>query len=429
MAAANEPVINPVQQEQEHKEEQGWEAPSSARARSVFNPIRDVVDTLKIPQAPADKPMIPLSLGDPTVFGNLGMHTTTQEALLQGLASSKFNGYGPSVGLLSARESIASVHSTPEAPLTADDVVLTSGGSGAINLCIQSCADEGDNILVPQPGFPLYATIASTYGIQIRHYNLLPERSWEADLEQLETLVDARTRLLVLNNPANPTGSVFSRGHLQQLLDFARRHHLVVLSDEIYGKMVFSGHTFHPLASLCDDVPILTVSGLAKQYLCPGWRVGWILMHNKRQRLRRVIPAIKQMSQLILGPCTLIQSAIPAMLNSTPPEWYEQLNATLEAQAGFIGNRLAQIKGLRPVAAQGAMYTMVEVLVDEFEGISDGTQFAQLLLNEQFVFVLPGSCFGAPNFFRIVFCAPEKVLADACSRIEEFCTKYAKKQE
>lgn len=414
----------------ESRNQEWGPAAASQRSRNVFNPIRSVVDSLVIPEASEEKPMIPLSLGDPTVFGNFRIHSTTEDSLIQNLKSGKFNGYGPSVGHLSAREAIAAVHSDPEkAPLTAEDVVLTSGGSGAISLCIQSCADEGDNILVPTPGFPLYTTIAQTYGIESRSYNLLPEQSWEADLEHLEQLVDERTRLLILNNPANPTGSVYSKKHLLQLLDFAERHRLIVLTDEIYGKMVFQGHTFHPLASLSSEVPILTVSGLAKQYLCPGWRVGWILIHNKKDRLKDIGPAIKRMSQLILGPCTLIQSAIPAMLQETPQAWYDELNARIEQQANFINGKLKQIPGLRPVDAQGAMYTMVEVLPEEFENIKDGTDFAQQLLNEEFVFVLPGSCFGAPNFFRIVFCAPENVLADACQRIENFCQSRQKKKE
>lgn len=259
----------------------GWSVKPSDMSNKTFNPIRTIVEGMKVKPNP-NKTMISLSIGDPTVFGNLPTDPEVTQAMKEALDSGKYNGYAPSIGYLSSREEVASYYNCPEAPLEAKDVILTSGCSQAIELCIAVLANPGQNILVPRPGFSLYKTLAESMGIEVKLYNLLPEKSWKIDLKQLESLIDEKTACVIVNNPSNPCGSVFSKSHLQKILAVAARQYVPILADEIYGDMVFSDSKFEPLATLSTNVPILSCGGLAKRWLVPGWRLGWILIHDRR---------------------------------------------------------------------------------------------------------------------------------------------------
>ncbi|KAG7281521.1 hypothetical protein CRUP_007555 [Coryphaenoides rupestris] len=193
---------------------QRWAVRPSEVAVNTCNPIRAIVDGMKLTPNP-DKAMISLSIGDPTVFGNLPPDDSVLQALKEAVDSKRFNGYAPSVGYQKSREAVANFYTSPLAPLEAKDVVLTSGCSQAIELCIRVLSNAGDNILIPCPGFSLYKTVAAALGINIKLYNLLPEKSWEVDLEHLESLIDEKTSCLVLTNPSNPCGSVYNKEHLQ----------------------------------------------------------------------------------------------------------------------------------------------------------------------------------------------------------------------
>lgn len=405
-----------------------WTAvPSSEQARRTFNPIRAVVDTMRIPTNPP-RPLIKLSIGDPTVFGNMNVPEAAVEAVAAALRGGKSNGYVASHGAKEAREAVARRHSTERYPLTADDVVIASGCSGAISLVMPTLANPGENVLLPRPGFSLYETVCKNAGIEVRYYDLLPGRQWEADVASIDRMVDARTRALLVNNPSNPCGSNYSEAHLRELAACAARHRLPIVADEIYADMVFSGQRFTPMAAVSDEAPVLVLGGLAKQYLVPGWRCGWVAVHDRRGRLEEVRRSLVVMSQVVLGANTLVQAAIPAMLTGPPPSYYAGLNAQLERQAGAFADAVEKVAGLRVVRAQACMYVMVGIDVDSLDdAVADDRDFAQLLMDEEQVFVLPGQCFGAPNFFRAVICAPEDVLRDAAARIEEFMKRHRRK--
>lgn len=145
-------------------------------------------------------------------------------------------------------------------------------------------ATPGCNMLVPRPGFPLYKTLSATIGVQIKYYNLLPERNWQIDIDDLESKIDENTVAIIYNNPSNPCGSVFPENHIRQLLNVAERHHIPIIADEIYENIVFPGHEFHAIASLTDEVPVFHCSGTTKKFLIPGWRLGWIAINDKKDR-------------------------------------------------------------------------------------------------------------------------------------------------
>ncbi|MES1914291.1 MAG: hypothetical protein MHM6MM_006381 [Cercozoa sp. M6MM] len=387
------------------------------------NPIREIVDTMRL-QGSADKPVIPLSIGDPTVFGNLPFSESVSNAVISAVKGGESNGYVPAVGIEATRAAIAERFSRDGAELTAQDVVLASGASGALDLalCALCSSERNDNILLPSPGFSLYSTLCERYGVEIRKYPLVPEQDWNVDVAAMEALIDENTRAILVNNPSNPCGSVYSAEHLREILAVAEKHCLPIITDEIYADMVFSGETFVPMASLTSEVPILSVGGLAKQFLVPGWRMGWVLIHDRHGRFAEVRAALAKLATLILGPNSLCQAAIPEIFSETEPEFYAELNATLERHTKLLVDRIAAIPGLTPIVPKGAMYLMIKVDIAKFRNINNDVDFARRLLNEQFVFVLPGKCFGADNFFRVVTCPPPEKLAEACDRIAAFCS-------
>lgn len=351
------------------------------------------------------------------------------------LYSGKANGYVPSVGIPPAREAIASYSSSSKLKYTADDVIVASGCSGALDLAITAMVDEGENLLVPQPGFPLYQVIVESLGGSVKHYKLKPDEEWECDLEHMDSLIDSKTRAILVTNPSNPTGSNYSAAHLEKVVSLAAKHNLPIIADEIYGNCVFEG-SFTPIASLSGAVPVVSVGGLAKEFVVPGWRVGWILLHENApgKRLDPVRTGIRALSQLVLGATNLIQAAIPSIL--TPEAGSTEHKQMAEFKSSYLAllrenaeicmeksKECPQIECIRPT---GAMYAMLKVDVDALDGISDEREFAGALLQEENIFMLPGSCFMMPNYLRMVTCAPRERLIEAFDRIIAFCARREK---
>ncbi|KAJ7997760.1 hypothetical protein DPEC_G00215470 [Dallia pectoralis] len=403
---------------------QRWNIRASKMSINTLNPIRSIVDGMKLTPNP-EKPMIALSIGDPTVFGNLPTDDKVLQAMKDAIDTHEYNGYAPSVGYQKSREVLANFYSCPEAPLKAEDVLLTSGCSQAIDLAITVLCNPGDNILIPCPGFSLYKTLAVSLGIQVRLYKLLPEKSWEIDVQHLESLIDNRTACLIVNNPSNPCGSVYSKEHLQDILSVASKRCLPILADEIYGDMVFPGCQFHSMASLSADVPVLACGGLAKRWLVPGWRMGWILIHDRNQCFGKEIrQGLVKLSQRILGACTIVQGALESILNDTPQEFYQRTISFLKSNSEICFSELSTIPGLTPVMPSGAMYLMVGIEMENFPEFEDDVQFTEHLVTEQSVFCLPATAFEYPNYFRIVVTVPEEMMVVACGRIREFCQRH-----
>jgi tyrosine aminotransferase len=399
--------------------------PASYMAKNTDNPIRKIVDGMKLTPNP-DKELIALSIGDPTIFGNLPLDEIIEESVIESLQSRKRNGYAPSIGYEDTRAAIAAHYTRHEAPLTSKDVILASGCSGAIDLAISVLADPGKNILVPKPGFSLYRTLAVSLGIQVRYYKLVPERSWEVDLDDLESMVDDDTACLVVNNPSNPCGSVFSQKHIRQILRLANRLKLPIIADEIYADFVFPSQPFVPMATQTKDVPILTCGGLTKKYLVPGWRMGWIMIHDRHGVFHEVRHGLIALSQRILGPNTIIQGAVKNILENTPQEFFDKSIGLVQKNAELFYEALNKIKGLKPIMPAGAMYMMVGIEIADFPEFHSDVDFTQRLVSEQSVFCLPAQCFQYPNYFRVVLTVPEAKIRESCVRMQQFCTSHYK---
>lgn len=407
---------------------------ASKKSHRTTNPIRNIVDNLVPPQN-HPKSFLNLALGDPTLHGNLGCPTELKDGIREALKTDRANGYVQSIGTLPARQAIADYSCTPGYTVAPDDVIIASGCSGAIDLVLTGMLDEGENILVPCPGFPLYQVITESLGCSVKRYNLTPETGWECDLEMMDSLVDENTKAIVINNPSNPCGSNFSLEHLKGIAAVARKHKLPIIADEIYAKCVFNG-TFTHMHEVAGDVPVISVGGLAKEFVVPGWRVGWLVFHDQGcGTLKDLRVGIRSLTQIVLGANALIQAAIPSVLKPTPGSKEEENLKTfsknymkvLRSNAEMCLRICADCKEISAIEPQGAMYMMIHVhtehLVDEF---ADDTVFSRKLLEEENVFVLPGQCFGIKNFVRLVICAPAETVTDAINRIRAFCVRHKK---
>lgn len=407
------------------RDRKAWSVGSSSYARSTFNPIRNIMENMAIVPNP-DKPMIALSIGDPTVFGNLVPAPEITQAVTDALQSGKFNGYGPSTGLESARAAVAKHWSVEgKVDLQPQDIILCSGCSCALDLCITALCSPGQNLLVPRPGFPLYTTLAHSLHIKTKHYDLRPDRNWEVDLDNLEAAIDENTAAIVINNPSNPCGSVYPEHHLRDILQVAARNKVPIIADEIYDYFVFEGMQYHPLASLTEEVPVLSCGGLTKRYLVPGWRFGWIAISDKGgvfdQGLRQ---GLHSLSQRIIGANTLIQGALPTILQNTPNSFFSDTIDQIQRNAVMSHTALSAIPGLSPVMPQGAMYMMVGIDMKKFPSFKNDLEFVEKMISEESVFCLPGKCFDYPDYVRIVLTLPEKQMQEALTRMTTFCAHY-----
>lgn len=397
----------------------------SRAAQQTSNPIRKIVDQMLIKPETTKEP-IPLSIGDPCTDGNLLPPESALDALCTNIRSAKYNGYPPSAGYPEARKAIAKRYpGHAKFPISGDDVFLASGASHAIQMAFDALLNPGDNVLLPCPGFSLYKTLCDSKGYDARFYKLRPEDGWQCDLADMRAQVNNRTRAIFINNPSNPCGSNFTREHVEAIVALAEELRLPIITDEIYADMAFDGG-FFSAADLSEHVPVVVIGGLAKQYVIPGYRLGWVNVHDRNGIMKDIRTGLMQLSTMILGPCSLVQSAVPAFLEATPEKWYKDLIGTLGRHAQITYDELSKIPGLQPIRPRAAMYVMVAIDIKRFPAFTSEIDFSRALLREQAIMVLPGSCFGAENYFRVVFTKPEEKLREAYSRIAEFCAKHRK---
>lgn len=358
------------------------------------------------------KVIIPCNLGDPLRF-DFQTPPHLVETVAKALRDNQ-NDYVASAGLPEARAAVAAAN-TPGVRM--EDVFITSGVSEAIDLVLTALLEPGDEVLLPSPGYPLYYAIAARLRASAVPYLLDEARGWAIDPSELAEKVTARTKAVVLCNPNNPTGAVASRVELEAVLQVARQHGLVVLSDEIYDRLLFSG-AHVPTATLCDDVPIISFNGLSKAYLCPGWRVGWLTLHAPKL-LAELGAAIRRLADARLcGPGPFQYAVKPALLG--PQDHIAAALAKLRARRELTVRRLRGISGISVVEPQGAFYALPS-LDREWDGGDES--FVLDLLRETGVLFVPGEGFGqrpGTRHFRVVFLPPEAVLDAAFDGLEAF---------
>jgi len=382
--------------------------------------IRDIVEASKEAQQ-AGKDLIFLNIGDPVKYG-----FTTPENLLKRVCEALLenrNSYSESVGIPEAIEAIRNY--AFKKGIKPIDIYITQGASEAIEFAISALINPGENILLPCPCYPLYQAIVSKFGIEPRFYYLSEERNWEPELDDIESLIDEKTKAIVIINPNNPTGAIYSRETLQKIVDIAEKYRLVIFSDEIYDQFVLDENLDHiSIASLSKDVPMVTFNGLSKCYFAPGFRIGWGIISGPQEVLVDYIEAIHKLARARLCAPHPLQFAIPVALNNENG-YLKSVLADLRKRRDIIYHGLNSIPHITCVKPLGAFYAFPRI---EIQGITD-LEFAKRLILEEGVVVVHGSGFGqrpGTKHFRIIFLPEESVLEKALERIERFVRKLVK---
>jgi alanine-synthesizing transaminase len=360
-----------------------------------------------------------LNIGDPTAFGFV-----TPPHLVEAVAKAMrdgHNGYTASAGIVSAREAAAADFVARGVPVSADRVLITSGTSEGIELALTAIVDEGEDVLVPSPTYPLYTAVLAKIGANPVYYRTDPSQGWLPDLDHLAGAVTPRTRALVLINPNNPTGAVYPEAVRRQLVALAEARGLVILADEVYGDLGFDGPV-PALAAMAPDAAIISYSSLSKAYLAPGWRAGWMAV-GSTPRLDDALAAIKKLADGRLCSPGPMQHAITAALRGDRSH-QQAFNAALLERAQLTADRLNAIPGMRCVMPQGAFYAMPQVTLPPGRTDED---YVLALLRDTGVLVVYGSGFGcdpAAGTFRVVFLPKPEELSRIYDDIADFTGRY-----
>uniref|UniRef100_A0A7N0V6K6 Aminotransferase class I/classII large domain-containing protein n=1 Tax=Kalanchoe fedtschenkoi TaxID=63787 RepID=A0A7N0V6K6_KALFE len=353
------------------------------------------------------KRVISLGMGDPSAYSCFRTTVQAEQAVTSALQSGKLNGYAPTAGLVMTRKAIAD-YLARDLPydLTADDVYITSGCTQAIDVALTMLARPGANILLPRPGFPIYELTASFRNLEIRHYDLLPDRNWEADLGAIQSLADHNT-----------------------IAETAKKLCIPVIADEVYGHLAFGGTPFVPMGVFGSMVPVLTLGSLSKRWIVPGWRLGWFVTTDPCGTFKqpKVVERIMKYCDTLGGPPTFLQAAVPQIIEQTDEAFYTQTLEQLEHSADILYRMTNEIPALHcPYKPQGAMAVMVKLNLSVLEDIRDDIDFCFKLAKEENVIVVPGVAVGLKNWLRFVFSVDPPSLQEALGRIKLFSHRHSK---
>ncbi|AKU16931.1 pyridoxal phosphate-dependent aminotransferase [Luteipulveratus mongoliensis] len=365
--------------------------------------------------------ILKLNIGNPAPFGFEAPDAILQD-MIRNLPTAQ--GYSDSRGIFSARTAVAQYYQEEGlADVGVDDVYIGNGVSEMISLVLQAFVDNDDEILIPAPDYPLWTGAVSLAGGRPVHYICDEDNGWNPDLADIESKITERTKALVLINPNNPTGAVYSPDIIKGFVELARKHDLVLLSDEIYEKILFDGAVHHHTATYAgDDVLCLTFSGLSKAYRVAGFRSGWVVVTGPRFRAENFLEGLTLLANMRMCANVPAQHAIQTALGGT--QSVEQLllpGGRLLEQRDVAHRLLTQIPGVSCVMPMGALYCFPRLDPDVYT-IDDDEKFAINLLRATRILITHGTGFNWPgtDHFRLVTLPRVEDLTEAINRIGDY---------
>ena len=396
--------------------------PVSSRAASIEYAIRDVVVPAAELEAQGHE-IIKLNIGDPIAYPGLPTPGHMVEAYVRALKTGK-NGYSPSYGLPELRQAIARDEQRKGWNATEDDVYVCHGVTEALQLLFAAVLEEGTKVLAPGPHYPPYMAYPQMYGAETIEYQLHSDDGWNPDFRDIEEKMDDSVRLLVLINPNNPCGTVCGAEDVDALLDIARRYpNCIVVADEIYDGLDFTGEHVS-VASRSQDVPVVALNGVSKVYYAPGWRIGYMALHDPLKRMGLVRDGLERMLRSRLCASTPAQVGYLAGLEQDRG-WMDTYSERVLRQRDHCIQRINQIEGLEVEQPGGAFYMFVR-LTDK-KWADDDKAFVLQLLHEEHVLLVHGSGFSprlGKGHVRLVYLADLDVLDEVFNRIERFLLKH-----
>jgi alanine-synthesizing transaminase len=392
---------------------QSREVAAAQRLDNVRYAIRDLACVADEVAKKGHK-ILPLNIGDPI---NFDFQTPAHliEAVYKAMKDGK-NGYAPSPGI---KEAIDAIHGEAERKgiTSVQDIFVTSGVSETVDICLAALLNPGDNLLTPSPDYPLYSAVLAKLGIELNTYALNEDDGWQPDLIDVHKKIGPRTRGIVLINPNNPTGAVCSRRMLEAIAELARRNNLVIFADEIYDKLILDDDPHISLASIAPDVPIVTFGGLSKNYLAPGWRIGWGVVSGDAAAVKPYVEGVGRLLRSRLCANHPEQYAIKAALEG-PQDHLKEVAAKLRSRRDLTMKWCNSTKRVSCVSPKGAFYAFPRLDIPEGDDV-----FVKELLLQKHVLVVHGSGFGqkaGTKHFRIVFLPDEQTLTTAYAGIADF---------
>ena len=396
----------------------------SSKLDNVLYDVRGPVVDEAARMEEAGMKILKLNIGNPAPFG-----FTAPEEVIFDMRDNIINsqGYSDSRGIFSARKAIMQYAQIKHIPnVTMKDIYTGNGASELIQLSLNALLNEGDEILIPSPDYPLWTACANLAGGKAVHYICDEEAEWYPDLKDMESKITDRTKALVIINPNNPTGALYPRELLEQIVEIARRHELIIFSDEIYDRLVMDEEEHISIASLAPDLFCVTFSGLSKSHMICGFRVGWMILSGNKKIAKGYIEGLNMLSNMRLCSNVPGQSVIQTALGG-----YQSVNeyivpgGRIYEQREVIYNLLNDIPGLSAVKPKAAFYIFPKIDVKRFN-ITDDTQFALDFLREKRVLFVPGSGFNwkQPDHFRIVYLPRETVLKESMDKMRDFLSTY-----
>jgi alanine-synthesizing transaminase len=365
-----------------------------------------------------------LNIGNPATFGFEAPEEILQD-IIRNLPGA--HGYSDSRGLLPARRAVVQHYQNLGlADIGVDDVFLGNGVSELASMAVQALLEDGDEVLIPAPDFPLWTAVTTLAGGKAVHYLCDEDAAWLPDLADMAAKITTRTRAVVIINPNNPTGAVYPRELLEGILDLARRHHLLVIADEIYDKILYDDAVHHCAATLAPDLLCLTLNGLSKAYRVAGFRSGWLLVSGPRQHAKNYLEGLATLAATRLCPNVPGQHAIQAALGGRQSITDLVLpGGRLREQRDRAWQRLNEIPGVSCVKPQGGLYAFPR-LDPAVHKIHDDEKFVLDLLLREKIQVVQGTGFNwpRPDHFRIVTLPRADDLDAAITRIGRFLTGY-----
>lgn len=393
---------------------------ASKRTRNIKYAVRDVL-LIANEVAKTGKEMLYLNIGDPNIYDFEPPRHIIEDTYKAMLAN--HNGYGPSSGIKPALGAIER-YANKKGINNIQDLFITTGASEAIDICLTALVNEGENVLTPSPGYPLYTAIQSKLQMYENPYYLDEKNNWQPDIEDIKSKINDKTRAIVLINPNNPTGSNYNIESLKQIIDLALKNNLVIFADEIYDQLLMDGVKHTSIASLNSEVPVITFGGLSKNYMVPGFRIGWGIVTGDKNNLSDYLDAINKILRSRLSANHPEQYSIVGALEGNQDHLAVAMEK-LTKRRNMTVEMLNSVKGISCVKPEGAFYAFPKLDIKNSDN-----HFVAELIKETGVVVVPGTGFGqvpGTNHFRIVFLPNEQILEKAYKKIGDFFQKYVKK--
>lgn len=396
----------------------------SSKLENVLYDVRGpVVDEAARMEAEGQR-ILKLNIGNPAPFGFRAPDEVIHDMRQQ---LTDCEGYSDSRGLFSARKAIMQYAQLKHLPNVDMDGIYTGNGvSELIQLCMQALLDNGDEILIPAPDYPLWTACATLAGGTPVHYLCDEQADWFPDLADMESKVTDRTKAIVVINPNNPTGAVYPREVLEGIVEIARRHQLMIFSDEIYDRLCMDGEKHVSIASLAPDLFCVTFSGLSKSHMVAGYRVGWMILSGNKRCAKDFMYGINMLSNMRLCSNVPAQSIVQTALGGYQSvERYVEPGGRVYEQRNYVYEALNAIDGITAVKPKAAFYIFPKIDVKKFN-ITDDEQFALDLLHEKRILVTRGGGFNwpEPDHFRVVYLPRMEVLRECMEDLADFLSHY-----